>query len=197
MGQRGSLVGLRGSVSSRHTSSSGGAWSQATKPKSRIRRRFASRSTTPPPVASTASGNSPASSASVRSSQSRNDRLSLLGKDRGDRSAAPRLDLEVGVAEGPAESIGDDLADRRFSAASVADQGQPPAGCVGKDGHLRSFVAQRRELELEHFVHHVTGGVLPRVELELDRRLANKHVDAGNRLAAAFAASLIIIVFSG
>ena len=62
-----------------------------------------------------------------------------LGEDRGNRSTRPRLDLTIGIQKATVQTIGQDLAHRRFARGSVTHQGQarsaPGALALGEVCH--------------------------------------------------------------
>ena len=109
-GREGGPLGpARWSASSRRASSAGSAVSQTTNPNSRRIRRFASRSTAPPPVARIAPGwlRRQLASASLPPSRGTPARPSSA-KIRPDRAARTGLDLAIGVAgtAGPGDPPG-------------------------------------------------------------------------------------------
>ena len=123
--------------------------------------RFASRRTTPPPVASDRPGPARVRSRRIRSSQVAEGGLALLGEDRGDRPAGARLQLDVGIRERQAQSFGQNPADGRLAGPAVADQGSQTLRRSGARSVQASSADGPASLPL-HDVSRIrsTGGVL-------------------------------------
>ena len=182
------------SRTSLRASSSGSACEPDTSPCVRRSRRFAALSTAPPPVARIAPGMARRRARGVvRSSQSRNTGSPQSAKiERIDRPARASISRSAS-RNGRSRRSGQDLADRRLARAAVADQGQSrPAIAVTacRSGVDRHSSRMGPSLRLEGGPHHLERGVLARVELELEGRLAEEHVDAGDRLGLALARQL-------
>ena len=153
-GQRGPAASPPGSAWSRAASTSGSAGSQTTNPKSRSSRRFASRSTTPPPVARIASRPGRGQLGEHALFPVAEGRLALLGEDRGGSTGRRSLSsFDIGIDERPASRS----ARIRPTVDFPVPREPTSASPCGVKRSVRSF-AERSELALQGVAHRRRPG---------------------------------------